>query len=128
MYLEKSMTTATLQHCPERLVPPPRERTGAPSSRQAATVATTSASSRGRTRPIGTWRELEAAVADKARDAWSKRTSPRTTWRSFSSSTREAENFSCACGSRLACCRIGKAVGAAMVKEDVTKMQQLLCN
>ena len=28
--LEKSMTTATLQHCPARLVPAPRERTGAP--------------------------------------------------------------------------------------------------
>ena len=29
IYFEKSSTTATLQHCPARLVPPPRERTGA---------------------------------------------------------------------------------------------------
>ena len=56
MYFEKSMTTATLQHCPARLVPPPRERIGAPNSRQAATVATTSATSIGMTRPMGTWR------------------------------------------------------------------------
>ena len=30
MYFEKSRTTATLQHWPARLVPPPRPRTGAP--------------------------------------------------------------------------------------------------
>src|SRR5438128_112788 len=29
MYFEVSMTTATLQHCPARLVPPPRASTGA---------------------------------------------------------------------------------------------------
>src|SRR5262249_27050628 len=29
-YLEKSMTTATLQHCPARLVPPPLAKIGAP--------------------------------------------------------------------------------------------------
>ena len=28
MYFEKSSTTATLQHCPARLVPPPRARIG----------------------------------------------------------------------------------------------------
>ena len=39
MYFEKSRTTATLQHWPARLVPPPRESTGAPNSRHAATVA-----------------------------------------------------------------------------------------
>ena len=32
------MTTATLQVCPARLVPPPRARIGAPNRRQAATV------------------------------------------------------------------------------------------
>ena len=37
-YFEKSMTTATLQHCPARLVPPPRDSTGAPWRRQTATV------------------------------------------------------------------------------------------
>jgi hypothetical protein len=56
MYFEKSMTTATLQHCPARLVPPPRDNTGAPKPRHAATVAITSASSRGSTTPIGIWR------------------------------------------------------------------------
>ena len=46
-YFEQSITTATLQHWPARLVPPPRERIGAPCSRQTATVATTSSTSRG---------------------------------------------------------------------------------
>ena len=32
MYFDQSMTTATLQHWPARLVPPPRESTGAPNS------------------------------------------------------------------------------------------------
>ena len=56
MYFEKSRMTATLQHWPARLVPPPRGSTGAPNSRHAARVACTSASSSGTTRPIGTWR------------------------------------------------------------------------
>ena len=34
MYLEKSRTTATLQHCPASEVPPPRQSSGAPNSRQ----------------------------------------------------------------------------------------------
>ena len=38
-YFEQSITTATLQHWPARLVPPPRERIGAPCARQTATVA-----------------------------------------------------------------------------------------
>jgi hypothetical protein len=50
------MTTATLQHWPARLVPPPRLSTGAPKSRQVATVATTSSTVRGTTTPIGTCR------------------------------------------------------------------------
>ena len=56
MYFEKSRTTATLQVWPATLVPPPRERTAASNSRQAATVAITSAASLGTTRPMGTWR------------------------------------------------------------------------
>ena len=53
MYFEKSRMTATLQHWPARLVPAPRDSTGAPYSRQSATAAMTSFSSRGMTRPIG---------------------------------------------------------------------------
>ena len=53
MYFVKSNTTATLQHCPARLVPAPRGRTGASNFRHAATAATTSSASRGTTRPIG---------------------------------------------------------------------------
>ena len=53
MYLLKSKITATLQHCPARLVPAPRASTGAPYLRHAATAATTSSASRGTTRPIG---------------------------------------------------------------------------
>ena len=34
MYLVKSRTTATLQHCPASEVPPPRQSKGAPNSRQ----------------------------------------------------------------------------------------------
>jgi hypothetical protein len=53
---DQSTTTATLQVCPARPVPPPRESTGAPWRRQAATVSTTSSTVRGTTTPIGTWR------------------------------------------------------------------------
>jgi hypothetical protein len=56
MYLEKSRTTATLQHCPARLVPVPRGSTGAPYRRHVATAAITSPASSGMTRPIGTCR------------------------------------------------------------------------
>ena len=41
-YFDMSRTTATLQHWPARLVPAPRGRMGAPASRQARMVATTS--------------------------------------------------------------------------------------
>src|SRR5262249_33477374 len=54
MYFDQSMTTATLQHSPARLVPPPRESTGAPNLRQAATVCTTSSFDLGMTTAIGT--------------------------------------------------------------------------
>ena len=56
MYFEKSMTTATLQHCPARLVPPPRDRIGAPNRRAHSTVVSTSPLCRGMTTPIGTCR------------------------------------------------------------------------
>ena len=55
-YLDQSITTATLQVCPARLVPPPRDTTGAPCSRQTATAATPASMVRGTTTPIGTWR------------------------------------------------------------------------
>ncbi len=55
-YLVQSITTASLQHWPARLVPPPRERTGAPASRQTATAATAAAALRGTTTPMGTCR------------------------------------------------------------------------
>ncbi len=48
------MTTATLQVCPARLVPPPRETTGAPCSRHTAMAAAASSTVRGTTTPIGT--------------------------------------------------------------------------
>jgi hypothetical protein len=50
------MTTATLQHWPARLVPPPRGSTGARCSRQTRTVSTTSSRLRGMTTPIGSMR------------------------------------------------------------------------
>ncbi len=56
MYLEKSSTTALLQHWPARLVPPPRPRMGAPCSRAMRTAAITSSRSRGMTTPMGTCR------------------------------------------------------------------------
>ena len=55
-YLVQSMTTAALTHCPARLVPPPRDSTGAPASRQAVRAATAAATVRGTTTPIGTCR------------------------------------------------------------------------
>jgi hypothetical protein len=51
-----SRTTATLQACPARLVPAPRPSSGAPKRRQAATAASTSSASAGKTTPIGTCR------------------------------------------------------------------------
>ncbi len=56
MYLVKSMTTATLQHWPRRLVPPPRDRIGAPNWRASAIVCTTSSLLRGTTTPMGACR------------------------------------------------------------------------
>ncbi len=42
--LDQSMTTAALQHCPARLVPPPRDSTGTSRARHAATAATPASS------------------------------------------------------------------------------------
>ena len=56
MYFDVSRTTATLQHWPAKLVPPPRARMGAPKLRAISTVIITSSVSRGMTTPIGTWR------------------------------------------------------------------------
>ena len=58
-----TITTATLQHCPARLVPAPRWTIGAPCRRQAASAEIRSSSSTGTTAPIGTCREFEASVA-----------------------------------------------------------------
>lgn len=52
--LDQSSTTAMLQHWPARLVPPPRESTGAPNSRQMDTAATAASTLPGTTTPIGT--------------------------------------------------------------------------
>ena len=56
IYFEKSMMTATLVVSPERLVPAPRDSTGAPCFWQISIVATTSSSSFGITTPNGTCR------------------------------------------------------------------------
>src|SRR5437764_467553 len=66
-YFEQSMTSATLQHWPARLVPPPRMVMGAPKRRAAATDSTTSCGVRGTTTPIGTWRSLDRSVEQTAR-------------------------------------------------------------
>jgi hypothetical protein len=55
-YLVQSITTAALQHCPARLVPPPRDRTGAPNSAQTPTAATAASGVLGTTTPSGGWR------------------------------------------------------------------------
>ena len=57
----------------------------------------------------------------------SKRISPRTFWRSVSSSWRDAEKASWGCASRGVCCRIGKADGAAMI-DDGIKPARRLCS
>src|SRR6185312_7853950 len=55
-YLEKSMMTALFTVSPERLVPPPRQVTGARYFEQAFIVSTTSSRVFGTTTPIGTCR------------------------------------------------------------------------
>jgi hypothetical protein len=53
---DTSMTMATLQHWPARLVPAPRGRIGTPYSRQVRTVSMMSSVVLGSTTPIGVWR------------------------------------------------------------------------
>ena len=77
-YFDQSITTAVLVHSPARLVPPPRETSGARWRRQAATAATAASTVRGTTTPSGVWRKLEASVEYAAREPGSKRTSPST--------------------------------------------------
>ncbi len=55
-YLVQSMTIAVLTHWPARLVPPPRDSTGAPVSRHTATASAAASTVRGTTTPIGTCR------------------------------------------------------------------------
>src|SRR5919197_6386325 len=77
-YFEKSIRTALLTVWPARPVPQPRPKTGAPCSRQTATISTTSSSVRGMTTPVGTWRYAEPSFAYSARLPSLKRTSPAT--------------------------------------------------
>src|SRR4051795_12172561 len=76
--LGEAARIASLVHWPARLVPPPRETTGSPSSWQTATVRAAASIERGTTTPIGTCRKLEASVEYAARLPSSKRTSPST--------------------------------------------------
>jgi hypothetical protein len=62
-YLVKSTSTALLTDWPASPVPQPRPKSGAPCSRQTATVASTSSAVRGMTTPIGTCRYDEASFA-----------------------------------------------------------------
>ena len=55
-YLVQSMTTASLQHWPARLVPPPLDSTGTLKSRQTCTAAAAASAVFGTTTPIGGWR------------------------------------------------------------------------
>ncbi|APX32340.1 hypothetical protein BH708_05960 [Brachybacterium sp. P6-10-X1] len=55
-YFVQSMTTATLVHCPPRLVPPPRGSTGAPCRAHTSIAAAPASTLRGTTTPIGTCR------------------------------------------------------------------------
>ena len=50
------MTTAVLVHWPARLVPPPRDSTGAPNSLHTATASAPSSTLRGVTTAMGTAR------------------------------------------------------------------------
>src|SRR6266487_5075155 len=77
-YLDQSSTTAVLVHCPARLVPPPRDRTGAPCSRHTATASAAASTVRGTTTPIGTCRKFDPSVEYAARLPASNLTSPST--------------------------------------------------
>ncbi|CNH71140.1 Uncharacterised protein [Mycobacterium tuberculosis] len=55
-YLLQSITTAALQHCPARLVPPPRDNTGRSCRRHTAMASAPASGVRGTTTPMGTCR------------------------------------------------------------------------
>jgi hypothetical protein len=55
-YFVQSITTAVLVHWPPRLVPPPRDSSGAPNRAHTATAAAPASTERGTTTPIGTCR------------------------------------------------------------------------
>ncbi|GAA3094525.1 hypothetical protein GCM10017687_01070 [Streptomyces echinatus] len=55
-YLLQSITTAVLVDCPARLVPPPRERTGASKRAHTDTARAPASTVRGTTTPMGTCR------------------------------------------------------------------------
>jgi hypothetical protein len=55
-YFVQSMTTAVLVHWPPRLVPPPRDSTGAWCRAHTASAAAPASTVRGTTTPIGTCR------------------------------------------------------------------------
>ena len=61
---------------PDRLVPPPRLRIGAPCRLHTRCVVTTSSVVFGTTTPMGIWRKLDASLAYIASDVVPKRTSP----------------------------------------------------
>src|SRR5215472_1672726 len=77
-YFDQSSTTAVLVHCPARLVPPPRDRTGAPCSRHTATASAAASTVCGTTTPIGTCRKFDPSVEYAARLPASNLTSPST--------------------------------------------------
>src|SRR5215472_4231627 len=77
-YLDQSSTTAVLVHCPARLVPPPRDRTGAPCARHTATASAAASTVCGTTTPIGTCRKFDPSVEYAARLPASNLTSPST--------------------------------------------------
>jgi hypothetical protein len=54
--LVQSNTTAVLQHCQARLVPPPLDSTGTSNSRHTATTLAAASGVLGTTTPMGTWR------------------------------------------------------------------------
>src|SRR5438094_7084314 len=90
-YLDQSSTTAVLVHCPARLVPPPRERTGAPCARHTATVSAAASTVRGTITPTGTCRKFDPSVEYAARLPASNLTSPSTRSRRSRSSRRGSD-------------------------------------
>src|SRR6266568_3660036 len=84
---EQSTTTPRPTACPPMLVPPPRKVSGTPAWRQTASVASTSAVSRGKATPSGTQRYSDASLEYSARRPSPKSTSPPTAARSAAASS-----------------------------------------